>query len=75
MESSPFLARAMVIQSCSITFKAKKSEFYPKIVAVASVGEMASAKLVQKKDYSGGIGIVLPLFDFHTPVKFNVLRH
>lgn len=67
MECSPLLARALVgTKVAQSRLKQEKSGFYPKIVAIASVGEMASASTVQKKAYSGGIAVVLPLVDFHT---------
>ena len=67
MESSPLLARARVATKVAQSrLKQEKAGFYPKILAVASVGEMASARVVQKKAYSGGIAIVLPIMDFHT---------
>ncbi len=67
MESSPLLARALVsTKVAEARLKQQKAGFYPKIVAVASVGAMADAKLVQKKAYAAGIGIVFPLLDLHT---------
>ncbi|MFI5349178.1 MAG: TolC family protein [Elusimicrobiota bacterium] len=40
-----------------------KADFLPKIVGVASVGGMERVRLVERTDYSGGLGIILPLFD------------
>lgn len=66
-ESSPLLARAILAKKVAQSrLKQEKSRFYPKIVAVASAGEMASPRLVQRKDYSAGIGVVLPIIDFRT---------
>lgn len=39
------------------------SENYPKLMATASVGDMDEARLVGKKNYSGGFGFQLPLFE------------
>jgi outer membrane protein TolC len=67
MEYSPLLKRAMVgTKVAQARLNQEKSGFYPKIVAMASVGEMASARDVQKKAYSAGVAIELPLVDFHT---------
>ena len=67
MATSPLFARAIVkTKVAESRLKQQKAGFYPKIVAVASVGTMADARLVQKKDYAAGVGIVLPLFDLHT---------
>ena len=66
MESSPLLTRAIVgTKVAQSRLKQEKSNFYPKIVAIASAGEMASAQDVQKKAYSGGLAVILPLVDFH----------
>jgi len=67
MESSPIISRA--IESANVAdarLKQQKAGFYPKIIAVASIGAMADARLVKKKDYAAGIGIVFPLLDLHT---------
>ena len=40
-----------------------QADFLPKIVGVASVGGMERVRLVERTDYSGGLGIILPLFD------------
>jgi outer membrane protein TolC len=42
---------------------AAKADYLPKIVGVASVGTMERVRLVSRSDYSGGLGIILPLFD------------
>jgi len=39
------------------------AERYPRVVALASVGDVSKSQLVEKKDYSGGFGLVLPLFE------------
>lgn len=67
MDSSPLLARALVgTKVAEARLKQQKAGFYPKIIAVASVGAMADARLVKKKEYAAGIGIVFPLLDLHT---------
>jgi outer membrane protein len=35
----------------------------PKVNATASVGDMDEARLVNKRDYSGGFGVTVPLFE------------
>lgn len=41
----------------------RRADFLPKIVGVASVGTMERVRLVNRADYSGGLGVILPLFD------------
>ncbi len=36
---------------------------FPRLTAVGSVGAMEGARLVERKNYSGGLGIVFPLFE------------
>jgi outer membrane protein TolC len=67
IESSPLLTRAVAnSRVAEARLKQQQSGFYPKIVAVASVGAMADARLEPKKNYAAGLGIVLPLLDLHT---------
>lgn len=67
IESSPLLKRAIAdTRVAQSRLKQEKSRFYPKVVAMASIGAMQSAREVQKKDYSAGIAIELPLVDMHT---------
>ena len=40
-----------------------KTDYLPKIIGVASTGMMERVRLVNRADYSGGLGIVVPLFD------------
>jgi len=40
-----------------------KTDYLPKIIGVASVGAMEKVRLVDRADYSGGVGVVIPLFD------------
>jgi outer membrane protein TolC len=66
IEFSPFLAKARIgTKVAQAQLKREKASFYPKIVAIASVGGMQSANLVDKKEYAAGIGILLPLVDLH----------
>jgi outer membrane protein TolC len=39
------------------------AQYAPRVLATASVGDMDMARLVTKKEYSGGFGVQLPLFD------------
>jgi outer membrane protein len=67
MESSPLLARAKIdVSVAKSRLKQEKAGFYPKIVAMASLGEMAKARVVEKKAYSAAIAVVLPIVDFRT---------
>lgn len=67
IESSPILERAIInTRVADARLKQQKAGFYPKIIAVASAGTIADSRLVNKKDYAAGIGVVLPLFDLHT---------
>lgn len=54
------LAEAAVARASVSEYQAQN---YPKLMATASVGEMNEARLVAKKDYSGGFGFQLPLFE------------
>jgi outer membrane protein TolC len=62
--TSPLVARA---EAEAASAHAAISEFsaqnLPKIQATASVGDMDKSRLVEKKDYSGGFGVTLPLFE------------
>src|SRR5208282_1581970 len=40
-----------------------KTDFLPKIVGMASAGAMENVRLVDRTDYSGGLGVVIPIFD------------
>lgn len=66
-DSSPFLTRAIVgAKIADARLKQEKSKFLPQIIAVASVGDMANARLVSKQDYAAGIGIEWPIVDFRS---------
>ena len=40
-----------------------QADYLPQIVAIGSVGGLEQAKLVDKKEYSVGIGVIIPLFE------------
>ncbi|MHB2025898.1 MAG: TolC family protein [Elusimicrobiota bacterium] len=62
-ESSPLVEGARTqAQAAHAKAAAAFSENLPRILAVASVGGMDNARLVARNDYSGGFGIVLPIF-------------
>jgi adhesin transport system outer membrane protein len=61
---SPYVRRAEAeVDLARNRLSAARSDYLPKIVGVASVGTMQRALLIDKTDYSGGLGIVVPLFD------------
>jgi len=67
IETSPILARAIVGKKVALArLQQEKAGYYPKIIAIASVGGMQDASLEKKKEYSAGIGVILPLVDMHT---------
>lgn len=67
IEASPILARAIIGKRVAqARLQQEKAGYYPKIVAMASLGGMESASLEKKKNYSAGIGVILPLVDMHT---------
>ncbi|MBS0359038.1 MAG: TolC family protein [Proteobacteria bacterium] len=66
-ESSPYLARIIAgSKAAEERLQQQKSRFYPKIIAVASAGQLTDVRLVKKQNYAVGIGVVLPIFDMHT---------
>jgi len=49
---------------------AARSQYFPKIVALASVGHLQDTNLLPSKDYVIGLGVKIPLFDgFKTPAE------
>lgn len=65
--ASPLLSRAAVdAKAAAARLEAQRAELFPQIVAVASAGNLQAVRLVQRSDYAAGIGIVFPLFDWHT---------
>lgn len=73
MDRSPLLARAMMDkQVAQSRFLQEKAGYYPKIVAIASLGSLQSTHLEPKKDYAAGIGIILPIIDMRTSGEVQV---
>ena len=61
---SPLLTRAAAEAAAAhIAVSAVSAQNYPKVTAMASVGDMSKSRVVEKQDYSGGVGIDLPLFE------------
>ena len=62
--ANPYLRRSQIeVDLAKARLDGAKADFLPKVVGVASVGTMERTRLVNRADYSGGLGIVLPLFD------------
>ena len=63
-DANPYILRSQSELDLARTRLSRaKADYLPKVVGVASVGTMERARLVNGADYSGGVGIVLPLFD------------
>ena len=61
---SPLIAQAAAVAlAAHANISVYSSQNLPKLMATASVGDMDEARLVGKKDYSGGFGVTLPLFE------------
>jgi outer membrane protein TolC len=61
---SPLITQASAnAQAAHTSIGIYSSRNLPKLQATASVGDMDTARLVGKKDYSGGFGFSLPLFE------------
>lgn len=66
--ASPLLAQAQANSNVAYA-KAQeaKANYYPQIVAIASLGELQNVRLVQNNEnYSAGIGVIFPIFDIGT---------
>lgn len=64
--SSPLYERAVDDEKISeAKLGEAKANYYPKIVAEASAGDMEKARLVPRQGYAVGIGVVVPLVDLH----------
>jgi outer membrane protein TolC len=62
--ANPYILRSQIeVDLAKSRLAGAKSDYLPKIVGVASVGTMERVRLVNRADYSGGLGIILPLFD------------
>lgn len=61
---NPYIRRAQdEVELAHSLLNGAKTDYLPKIVGVASVGTMQRARLVDRSDYSGGLGVTVPLFD------------
>jgi outer membrane protein TolC len=61
---SPLVTRAVKASETALAHVSQaKAEHLPRLVAVASVGEMERARLVGKQEYAIGGGLIFPLFD------------
>lgn len=61
---NPIIARAAAdLQSIQSQLSAEKAENLPTIVGLGSVGYLQDTRLVNRTDYSLGIGISIPLFE------------
>jgi outer membrane protein len=75
IDQSPFLWRAVAdANAAQAKLEEAKAGFMPKIVAVASTGDMekTNPKTIKKTEYAAGIGITLPLFNLE--VRGNIQR-
>ncbi|HXT01843.1 MAG TPA: TolC family protein [Elusimicrobiota bacterium] len=62
--ANPYVRRSEAeVELAKSRLSERKSDYLPKIVGVASVGTMERVRLVNRADYSGGLGVILPLFD------------
>jgi outer membrane protein TolC len=60
----PFVLRAQSeVELAKTRLAGAKDDYLPKLYGVASVGTMERARLVNKEDWSGGLGVTVPLFD------------
>lgn len=72
IEQSPILWHAIAeAKVAHVQVKEAKAGFMPKIIAVASTGDMQGAVLVKRQDFAAGIGIIFPLFDLNTYEKIQ----
>ena len=61
---NPYVARAKTeVDLAQNLVTGAKTEYLPKIVGMASAGSSERVRLVNRADYSGGVGVVVPLFD------------
>jgi len=62
--ANPYVRRAETeVELAKARLTGAKTDYLPKIIGTASVGGMDKTRLVERTDYSGGLGIVVPLFD------------
>jgi outer membrane protein len=63
-EENPYVRRSEAeVDLAKTRLAARRADFLPKVVGVASVGTMERVRLVNRADYSGGIGVIVPLFE------------
>jgi outer membrane protein TolC len=61
---NPYVLRARTeVELAQNRLFGAKTDYLPKIIGVASVGGMEKVRLVDRTDYSGGLGVIVPLFD------------
>ncbi len=62
--SSPVVTRAAAdVEVAQARARQAKAGHWPRLIGVASVGDDAKARLVNKQDYALAIGFIFPLFD------------
>ena len=61
---SPLIARALAeSRAAHAGINERSAQHYPKVVALASVGDVSKSRLVDKNDYTGGVAFLLPIFE------------
>jgi outer membrane protein TolC len=64
IDQSPILSRAIAdAKAAKAKLKMEKAGFMPKIVALASVGNVHHTEHVKRSEYSLGVGLIVPLFN------------
>lgn len=64
---SPLFVRSQLsAKIAQAKLQREKAGYYPKIIATASDGALESARLVNKQNYSVGVGVVIPLVDMRS---------
>ncbi len=62
--TNPYLLQARTrIESAENRLSAAKDDYLPLVLGVAGVGAMDKSRLVDRKDYSAGLAVILPVFD------------
>lgn len=63
-EKNPLLARAeAAAEAARNAANQIHADYYPKITAVGSVGQMDDARLVSQQYYAAGAGLIIPVFE------------
>jgi outer membrane protein TolC len=72
-ESNPYLHRALLQKDAADSRIAEaKAGYFPRLIAMGSLGDTEDIRFVDKQNYSLGIGLIIPLFDAnqtHTEVE------